>query len=124
MLRPASVTLACCCARKPKSSICSVFSAGLAQINLRNWSWLGLDGQRVFEPCANLQAMQAILARCYDSAARVAQREPVRLRYALSCYYAGDFATGIQQGYVDRVVAAARAGNARRQPSGAAGSFF
>jgi len=100
------------------------FSAGLAQINVHNWNRLGLDAERVFEPCANLRAMQTILARCYGNTAQVAQREPVRLRYALSCYYAGDFKTGIRQGYVDRVVAAALVAKASQQRSAATGSFF
>jgi len=100
------------------------FSAGLAQINVHNWARLGLDAQRVFEPCANLRAMQTILARCYGSTARRAQGEQVRLRHALSCYYAGDFETGIQQGYVDRVVAAAISRQANAQRTAATGSFL
>lgn len=34
---------------------------GLAQINSRNLSWLGLDVQTVFDPCRNLAAAQTML---------------------------------------------------------------
>jgi type IV secretion system protein VirB1 len=34
---------------------------GLAQINSRNLSWLGLDVQTVFDPCRNLGAAQTVL---------------------------------------------------------------
>jgi type IV secretion system protein VirB1 len=100
------------------------FSAGLAQINVRNWAALGLDETQAFEPCANLRAMQTILARCYGNAAKVARGEQARLRHALSCYYAGDWETGIRQGYVDRVLAAARPGQAGQRRSMAAGKVF
>ena len=34
---------------------------GLAQINSRNLSWLGLDVKSVFDPCRNLAAAQTVL---------------------------------------------------------------
>lgn len=37
------------------------FDAGLGQINVRNWGWLKLTAETVFEPCANLQAAHAVL---------------------------------------------------------------
>jgi len=100
------------------------FSAGLAQINRRNWPALGLTARSVFEPCANLAAMQTVLQDCY---ARALRQRPARiatgsgatapsaqtaLRQALSCYYSGNFWTGWREGYVQRVVAAARAAGA------------
>ena len=39
------------------------FSAGLAQINVRNWERTGLTVETVFDPCANLQRDAADLAR-------------------------------------------------------------
>ena len=83
------------------------FSAGLAQINVRNWERMGLSVESVFDPCANLRAMQRILRECYARAEAQAPDKQARLRKALSCYYAGDFVRGIREGYVDRVFAAA-----------------
>jgi type IV secretion system protein VirB1 len=80
------------------------FSAGLGQINVRNWARLGLDAQVVFDPCANLRAMQRLLRECYSAAPAEGQ---ARLQAALSCYYSGNFSTGFREGYVARVVAAA-----------------
>lgn len=82
------------------------FSVGLAQINVHNVKRLGIDLDSALEPCTNLQAMQAILADCYERAPADAQHQQSaqrRLRRALSCYYSGNFATGFQHGYVHRV---------------------
>jgi type IV secretion system protein VirB1 len=50
--------------------------------------------------------MQAVLGECHARAAAGAS-EQAALRRALSCYYSGNFSTGVRQGYVARVVAAA-----------------
>jgi type IV secretion system protein VirB1 len=90
------------------------FSVGLGQINARNFARLGLTLETAFDPCTNLRAMQVILSECFDRAqASVAgtgtgSRQQA-LRHALSCYYSGNFATGIRHGYVHRVVAASTA---------------
>ena len=83
------------------------FSVGLAQINVRNWERMGLSAETVFDPCVNLRAMQRILQQCYARATIQAPQQ-ARLRAALSCYYAGDFAADWRDGYVQRVVAATR----------------
>jgi type IV secretion system protein VirB1 len=83
------------------------FSAGLAQINVRNWRRMRLTAETVFDPCANLRAMQRILRRCYARAGSQASDTQARLHAALSCYYAGNFVVGFRDGYVDRVLAAA-----------------
>jgi type IV secretion system protein VirB1 len=81
-------------------------SVGLAQINARNFQRLGLTLADAFDPCRNLQAMQALLGECF---ARTASLEPQRaLRRALSCYDSGNFVRGFEDGYVARVVGAAR----------------
>ena len=81
------------------------YSVGLGQINKANWPRYGLTAETAFEPCANLQAMQGILGECFG---RVTASKPAQaaLRDALSCYYSGNFMTGHQHGYVDRVLAA------------------
>jgi type IV secretion system protein VirB1 len=108
------------------------YSLGLAQINRRNFSKLGLTPASALEPCANLRAMQTLLVDCFARAGSGAQARPaqtadansgqatqpsptseqLRLRKALSCYYSGNFRTGFtrdltgQPPYVERVMAA------------------
>ena len=86
------------------------FSVGLGQINVGNFERLGLTVESAFEPCANLTAMQTVLAECFDRASGSAPKavDQVALRQALSCYYSGNFATGFRHGYVRKVVVAAR----------------
>lgn len=87
------------------------FSVGLGQINVGNFDRLGLTVESAFEPCANLAAMQTVLAECFDraSASTSSAAGQMALRQALSCYYSGNFATGFRHGYVRKVVVAARA---------------
>ncbi len=87
------------------------FSVGLGQINVGNFDRLGLTVESAFEPCANLAAMQTVLAECFDraSASASSAADQMALRQALSCYYSGNFATGFRHGYVRKVVVAARA---------------
>ena len=80
------------------------FSAGLAQINSRNFERLGLTSHTAFDPCKNLQAMQVVLTECFTRAAPDLS-EQAALRRALSCYYSGNFVTGFD-GYVQRVAQA------------------
>lgn len=88
------------------------YSVGLGQINQANFKRLGLTAETAFEPCKNLQALQAILGECFD---RASQRddEQSALRKAFSCYYSGNFQTGFHHGYVDKVIAAARSPSGR-----------
>lgn len=81
------------------------FSAGLGQINVRNWPRLGLDERTVFEPCRNLAAMQQVLLECFRRAPAAADAQRA-LRQAFSCYYSGNFTTGFRHGYVGKVVRA------------------
>lgn len=81
------------------------FSVGLAQINLRNFERLGLTAVTAFDPCANLRAMQTVLTECFERSASKSPPQPA-LRQALSCYYSGNFVTGIRHGYVRRVARA------------------
>lgn len=78
------------------------FSLGLGQINVHNLHRLGLSLTDAFDPCKNLNGMQAVLRECHERApsARETQRA---LQEALSCYYSGNFSTGFRHGYVHRV---------------------
>ena len=86
------------------------FSVGLGQINVGNFDRLGLTVESAFEPCANLAAMQVVLAECFDRASGSASKavDQVALRQALSCYYSGNVTTGFEHGYVRRVALQAR----------------
>ncbi|MDS0858626.1 lytic transglycosylase domain-containing protein [Burkholderia pseudomultivorans] len=94
------------------------FSVGLAQVNRANWRAYGLSAVSAFEPCRNLAAAAAILERCFTAALNSRQRHPAAdyqvdeqaaLRASLSCYASGNFSTGYQTGYVQRVVESAAA---------------
>ena len=82
------------------------YSVGLGQINVANFARLGLTTQSALDPCASLGAMQAVLGECHARASDGAGEQEA-LRRALSCYYSGNFSTGMRHGYVTRVVAAA-----------------
>jgi type IV secretion system protein VirB1 len=86
------------------------FSVGLGQVNKKNFAQYGLTLETAFDPCSNLQAMQGILGECFERAS-VRSGEQAALRQAFSCYYSGNFQTGFDHGYVQRVIAAYRVGH-------------
>lgn len=86
------------------------FSVGIGQINVANFSRLGLTPRTALDPCTNLTAMQSVLGECFERASPTVDAQAA-LRRALSCYYSGNFSTGVRHGYVGRVVATARAGS-------------
>ncbi|WP_322995177.1 transglycosylase SLT domain-containing protein [Castellaniella sp.] len=83
------------------------FDAGLGQINVRNWAWLGLTSTTVFDPCLNLAAAQTVLSDCYARALKGHRDQQQALRAALSCYNTGNFRRGFANGYVGKVLAQA-----------------
>jgi type IV secretion system protein VirB1 len=80
---------------------------GLAQINSKNLSWLGLSLQEVFDPCTNLRAASRILQDGYDRSDAPRVGEQAALRTALSYYNTGHPTRGLANGYVGKVTAAA-----------------
>jgi len=88
------------------------YSVGLAQINKANFARHGLSIETAFDQCSNLRAMQSILGECFGRASTRAEPQ-VALRRAFSCYYSGNFQTGFQHGYVQKVVAAWNNGASR-----------
>lgn len=74
------------------------FSLGIAQVNRYNLASQGLDYERAFQVCPNLQAGSRILAECHG-------RANGDWGKALSCYYSGNFSTGFRHGYVQKVFA-------------------
>jgi len=83
------------------------FSVGLGQINQRNFSRLGLTIESAFEPCMNLRTLQVVLTECFDRAMHRLQHHTAAVRAALSCYYSGNFDTGLRHGYVRKILLAA-----------------
>jgi type IV secretion system protein VirB1 len=80
---------------------------GLAQINSKNLSWLGLSLREVFEPCTNLRAAARILQNGYARGDAMRVGEPAALKTALSYYNTGHPVRGVSNGYVDKVTSAA-----------------
>ncbi len=79
------------------------FSVGLAQINKINFARYELDDTSAFDTCHNLKAMQGILSECYRRASIKSSGEQKAIRRALSCYYSGNFQTGFDHGYVQKI---------------------
>lgn len=77
------------------------FSVGIAQVNRYNLAKYGLSTYaQAFEVCPNLQAGSRILRECYDRAQDWGK--------AFSCYYSGNFVTGYEHGYVQKIFASIR----------------
>lgn len=73
------------------------YSLGVAQVNRANLGKFGLDTyEKAFDVCPNLVAGSQILAQCYASASGDWGK-------AFSCYYSGNFTTGYQDGYVQKI---------------------
>ncbi|EES7042047.1 lytic transglycosylase domain-containing protein [Shigella flexneri] len=66
------------------------FSAGLGQINSRNFQNLNLTNESVFSPCANIRAAAAVLKTCWDKYETKGGDQQKILRDAMSCYYSGN----------------------------------
>lgn len=77
------------------------YSVGLAQINKKNFSKLGINAAGALDACTNLKAASKILSDCYKRAQKNSGSNS--LHDALSCYYSGNFQTGYRHGYVDKV---------------------
>jgi type IV secretion system protein VirB1 len=77
------------------------FSVGIAQVNRYNLAKYGLNTYaNAFDACSNLRAGSRILRECYDRAQDWGK--------AFSCYYSGNFATGFDHGYVQKIFASMR----------------
>lgn len=80
---------------------------GLMQVNSGNLGRLNLTVSQAFDPCSSVHAAAALLAADYDGGKTPAAQQAA-LRVALSRYNTGSTAAGFANGYVARVVAAAR----------------
>lgn len=82
------------------------FSAGISQINVKNFTSKGLDVVSVFDVCKNLRAGSEILADCHERAVRTeGAGGQAAIEMAMSCYYSNNFTTGLKHGYVQAIAA-------------------
>lgn len=63
------------------------YSVGLMQITSTNFRHYGVTATDLLDPCTNLSVFERILSDCY--------RRGGTLKSALSCYYSGNFRTGL-----------------------------
>jgi type IV secretion system protein VirB1 len=64
------------------------YSVGLMQITSTNFHHYGVTASDLLDPCTNLLIFERILSDCYQRGGS--------LKRALSCYYSGNFRTGLQ----------------------------
>lgn len=64
------------------------YSVGLMQITSTNFHHYGVTASDLLDPCTNLLVFERILSDCYQRGGS--------LKRALSCYYSGNFRTGLQ----------------------------
>lgn len=83
------------------------FDVGYGQINVRNWKWLGVTPESIFDPCVNLASAQRVLVDCYKRAAKLHGAGQNALYAAFSCYNTGNLTSGFRNGYVGKVIAGA-----------------
>lgn len=81
---------------------------GLGQINSENLERLGLSVSEVFEPCTNLEAASLILEEGYKRSEAAGYKDQPALLRALSAYNTGSLSRGLDNGYVPKVLKAAR----------------
>lgn len=84
-------------------------SLGLAQISTEHLGEFGLSYVQLFDPCINLKLAERILMRCKQQVALTGHAAAPPIARILSCYNSGNESLGLHNGYVDSVVAYARA---------------
>ena len=77
--------------------------AGLGMINSETLKRMNMTIEQAFEPCTNLQTMQAVLLSSYQRWARVHGPGDAALQKALSEYNTGNAVRGFANGYVQKV---------------------
>lgn len=78
---------------------------GLGQIYKANLEKFKVSVEAALDPCINLQLTEKILSDCFFRAKSTLKTDDYSsLKSAFSCYYSGNFKTGFQHGYVDKVL--------------------
>jgi type IV secretion system protein VirB1 len=80
------------------------FDVGLAQVNIRNIHKSGYSIIDMLDPCFNLYVASDILRKNYKSALQTTNNSQEALYKALSAYNTGNYHSGFNNGYVQRVV--------------------
>ena len=83
-------------------------SIGLMQVNAETAARMGVDPDKLLEPCTNLQVGASILIAAYSELAREMGEGFAALDAALSLYNTGSPTAGLHNGYVAGVYAHAR----------------
>lgn len=78
-------------------------SLGVAQVNDRNLSRMGVSIKDMFDPCTNVSVGGKILTDFYERAVKKFGTGPGTLQAALSGYNSGDWTRGARDGYVNLV---------------------
>jgi type IV secretion system protein VirB1 len=86
------------------------FSVGLSQVNRYNLQKYGISTYaQAFDGCTNLQAGSKILSECQV-------RAKGDWGSAFSCYYSGNFTTGFDHGYVQKIYSSMASQHAAASP--------
>lgn len=85
-----------------------IVDLGVGQVNNRNLEWLGYSVADMFEPCTNLKASESVLLGFYEKAVKVHGHGQQAMLAAISGYNTGSLTAGFKNGYVKKVLAAAR----------------
>lgn len=78
-------------------------SLGIAQVNDRNLSRMGVTVKDMFDPCKNVSVGGQILTDFYERAVKKFGTGPGTLQAALSAYNSGDWTRGARDGYVNLI---------------------
>ena len=78
-------------------------SLGVAQVNDRNLTRMGVSIKDMFDPCTNVAVGGKILTDFYERAVKKFGAGPGTLQAALSAYNSGDWTRGARDGYVNLI---------------------
>jgi type IV secretion system protein VirB1 len=90
---------------------------GLMQVSTAEAQRRGLPADSLFDPCFNLRAGWQILDSAYQLEVKTYGPGQEALRHAISRYNTGDTQRGIDNGYLERVIAALRQSPATTSPT-------
>lgn len=77
---------------------------GIAQINIKNIQKMKLNPSDLLDPCLNLKVAGQILLSNYKNSAKQAKNSDDAVRLAISAYNTGNFRSGFDNGYVNKVM--------------------
>ncbi len=93
------------------------FDVGLAQVNIKNIHKYGYKAVDALDPCTNLKIASNILKKNYSDARNHSNSDSEALSKAISAYNTGNYSSGFNNGYVQKVYANANSSNNEYVPS-------